>query len=154
VLAFLPVLLSAGWVVVLIAAPALPGWAGAVVYGLGSFVCHQLSDRSFHVAGFQLPVCARCLGIYVGALAAVAYLWLRSDSERTVLAMRARELRWLAVVAAAPTMITVAFEIVGAWYPSNNTRALAGLPLGMLVGLVVMNAVAPRGARASRRFAW
>jgi hypothetical protein len=38
--------------------------------------------------------------------------------------------------------VTVAFEMVGAWYPSNNTRAFAGLPLGMLVGLVVMNALA------------
>ena len=135
-------LVSAGWVIVLIATPILPGWAGAVVYGLGSFVCHQLPDRSFHVAGFQLPVCARCLGIYVGASVGVAYVWLRSDRGRTVLAIPARELRWLAAVAAAPTLVTVAFEVGGVWYPSNNTRALAGLPLGMLVGLVVMNALA------------
>jgi len=142
VLACLPVLVSAGWVIVLIATPMLPGWAGAVVYGLGSFVCHQLPDRSFHVAGFQLPVCARCLGIYVGASLGVASVWLRSDRGRTVLPMPARELRWLAAVAATPTLVTVAFEMVGAWYPSNNTRAFAGLPLGMLVGLVVMNALA------------
>ena len=120
----------------------LPGWAGAVVYGLGSLVCHQLPDRSFHVAGFQLPVCARCLGIYVGASVGIASVWLRSDRGRTVLPMPARELRWLAAVAATPTLVTVAFEMVGAWYPSNNTRAFAGLPLGMLVGLVVMNALA------------
>ena len=150
VFAFLPVLVSAGWVVVLIATPVLPGWAGAAVYGLGSLICHQLPDRSFHVAGFQLPVCARCLGLYVGASVGAAYVWLRSDSGRTVLPMPARELRWLALVAAAPTLVTVAFEMVGAWYPSNNARALAGLPLGMLVGLVVTNAL----ARAGRRCDW
>jgi uncharacterized membrane protein len=154
VLASLPVLLSAGWVVVLIATPLLPGWAGAVVYSLGSFVCHQLPDRSFHVAGFQLPVCARCVGIYVGASAGVAYVWLRSDNGRTVFPVPARKLRWLAVVAAAPTLVTVGFEMIGAWYPSNDTRALAGLPLGMLVGLVVMTALArPGGAQARRRCA-
>ena len=41
-------------------------------------VCHQRPERSFHVAGVQLPVCARCTGLYVsgaaGALAALARL--------------------------------------------------------------------------------
>ena len=30
------------------------------------FRCHQLSDRSFHICGFQLPLCARCTGIFLG----------------------------------------------------------------------------------------
>ena len=30
------------------------------------FRCHQLSDRSFHICGFQLPLCARCTGIFIG----------------------------------------------------------------------------------------
>ena len=30
------------------------------------FRCHQLSDRSFHVCGFQFPLCARCTGIFLG----------------------------------------------------------------------------------------
>lgn len=30
--------------------------------------CHQLSDRSFHLLGIQLAVCARCTGIYGGLL--------------------------------------------------------------------------------------
>lgn len=30
------------------------------------FRCHQLSDRSFHLCGFQLPLCARCTGIFLG----------------------------------------------------------------------------------------
>ncbi|MBE7084377.1 MAG: DUF2085 domain-containing protein [Clostridiales bacterium] len=30
------------------------------------FRCHQLSDRSFHIYGFQLPLCARCTGIFLG----------------------------------------------------------------------------------------
>ena len=32
------------------------------------FHCHQLSDRSFHIKGFQLPLCARCTGIFLGLL--------------------------------------------------------------------------------------
>jgi hypothetical protein len=53
-----------------------------------------------------------------------------------------REFQWVAAIAATPTLVTVALEVAGAWYPSNSTRALAGLPLGVLVGLVVMNALA------------
>ena len=31
-----------------------------------AFRCHQLSDRSFHIHGVQLPLCARCTGIFLG----------------------------------------------------------------------------------------
>jgi uncharacterized membrane protein len=142
VLGYVAVLLSAGWVALLIAMPLMPAWAGAVAYGLGSFICHQLPERSFHLAGFQLPVCARCLGIYIGVSGGVAYAWTRPMRGLAKLPMPSREFRWLAVVAAAPTVLTVALETAGAWYPSNSTRALAGLPLGILAGLVVMNALA------------
>ena len=37
------------------------------VYAIGHVVCHQLPARSFHLWGAQLPVCARCTGIYAGA---------------------------------------------------------------------------------------
>lgn len=141
-LAFLPVVLTAGWVALLVATPLLPGWAGAFVYGLGSFICHQIPERSFHLAGFQLPVCARCLGIYVGVAGGAAFVWMRPGSGRAMLPISRREFQWVAAIAATPTLVTVALEVAGAWYPSNSTRALAGLPLGVLVGLVVMNALA------------
>jgi uncharacterized membrane protein len=35
---------------------------------VGYAICHQISERSFHIAGQQLPLCARCTGIYMGAL--------------------------------------------------------------------------------------
>src|SRR4051812_3618485 len=46
----------------------------AGVYGVGHFVCHQLPARSFHLWGAQLPVCARCTGIYLGAAVAAVSL--------------------------------------------------------------------------------
>ena len=112
------------------------------MYGLGSFICHQIPERSFHLVGFQLPVCARCLGIYIGVAGGVAVVSLRPHRGRAQLPMPRRQFRWLAALAALPTLVTVALEIVGAWYPSNGTRALAGMPLGVLVGLVVMDALA------------
>jgi hypothetical protein len=50
-------------------APVVPVPLAAAVYGIGSLVCHQLSERSFHWHGAQLAVCARCTGIYLGACA-------------------------------------------------------------------------------------
>lgn len=44
-----------------------------------SIVCHQKPDRSFFIQGEQLPVCHRCLGIYLGALYGVlGFVFYRS----------------------------------------------------------------------------
>ncbi|HMA35626.1 MAG TPA: DUF2085 domain-containing protein [Chloroflexia bacterium] len=41
---------------------------------LGFGVCHQLSSHSLFIAGHQLPLCARCSGIYLGALITLGML--------------------------------------------------------------------------------
>jgi len=41
----------------------------ACVYATGSFVCHQRPERSFSLGGRQMPVCARCAGLYAAAAA-------------------------------------------------------------------------------------
>jgi uncharacterized membrane protein len=133
--------------VVLVSAPFLPGWAGGLAYLVGSFVCHQIPERSFHVETFQLPVCARCLGLYAsGALGSLGGVWFAAGPHGTAASARASldgpVLRRLAVIAAIPTLSTVALEAAGAWHPSNITRAVAGVPLGALVGVVVVNALA------------
>lgn len=28
--------------------------------------CHQRSDRSFYIKGYQFPICARCTGVLIG----------------------------------------------------------------------------------------
>lgn len=33
--------------------------------------CHQRADRSFFYKGYQFPMCARCLGVYIGYILAV-----------------------------------------------------------------------------------
>jgi hypothetical protein len=43
------------------------------VYALGSAICHQRDERSFHLFAEQFPVCARCTGLYAGA--AIAAIW-------------------------------------------------------------------------------
>lgn len=133
---------AVAWLALLLAAPWLPGWAGAALYGIGSVICHQIPERSFHLSAAQLPVCARCLGLYGGAaLGAVAAVAL---SRRLRLGARTPPgtLRTVAAIAAVPTGTTVLLEWAGAWLPSNMTRAAAGVPLGAVLALVVVRALA------------
>jgi uncharacterized membrane protein len=95
----------------------------------GALVCHQRVERSFELAGYPMPVCARCTGIYLsGALGALA-AWL------TVPLMPQRA-RALILAAAMPTIATVAVEWVGLMQPGNIVRSLAAVPVGAACGWV------------------
>ncbi|HDQ71730.1 MAG TPA: DUF2085 domain-containing protein [Chloroflexi bacterium] len=39
---------------------------------VGYAVCHRITERSFVIAGRQLPLCARCTGTFIGALLGLA----------------------------------------------------------------------------------
>ena len=121
-----------------------PMWTIAI-YAIGSKICHQIPQRSFHLNGVQWPVCARCLGLYlsapVGAMAAlVAHGRARRGDARLW-----RLGAWpLAVIAAVPTAVTLAIEWPGLGAPSNLSRALAALPLGAAIAFLVVRAAAGR----------
>jgi uncharacterized membrane protein len=51
--------------------PSLLGKCDAVGYA----ICHRIPERSFHLAGRPLPLCARCTGTYLGSLAGFAAMW-------------------------------------------------------------------------------
>jgi uncharacterized membrane protein len=111
----------------------------AFLYGFASAVCHQRPERSFTFEGHQLPVCARCAGLYFsGALGALgAWLPLQTAPNRS---------RVLLIVAAVPTLLTIPIEWLG-WSPlSNVIRAAAAVPLGAAAGWIFV-----RMLRAERR---
>jgi uncharacterized membrane protein len=124
-------LLSTAWLLAILTAPWLPTALSASIYSVGSLVCHQLPERSFHLGGFQLPVCARCVGIYSGA--AIGALGA-SVIRLAAIPRRARQIMGLA---ALPTAITVVLESAGLWPTTNIVRAAAGFPLGLVAALVV-----------------
>lgn len=146
-------LASVVWLVLLIATPLAPSSLATLIYAAGSIVCHQIPERSFHLDGFQLPVCARCLGIYAGAAAAASVhavgllatdsTWWRSLSPRAA--------RTVFLVSALPTLLTVGLEWGGVWRGTNAVRAIAGIALGVGGGLVVMTAVATLNYSACQR---
>jgi uncharacterized membrane protein len=120
-----------GWLAFLIAAPVAPTPIATLAYAIGSMICHQRPERSFHIDVFQLPVCARCLGIYAGAAAGTLSRLVPGSDP----AFRTRP---LLILAAVPTVVTLVLEWTGLWASGNAVRAVAGALLGMAAALVLV----------------
>ena len=123
---------AVAWAIVIVAAPVV--WhieriaaPLSVLYAAASRICHQRPERSFFVAGAQMPVCARCSGLYLAGAVGALIGWTARRQPRSTA---------LLVLAALPTAITFALEFVGIMHFSNIVRAVAALPLGIVAGYV------------------
>src|SRR6476659_363472 len=132
------------WVAVLVATPVAfaHGYVvgPALVYEAAGLICHQRPERSFHLAGIQLPVCARCFGLYDSgaAGASIACLAGLSGAARAP----ARSAAFAIAVAAIPTALTLIAEWIGLVHPGGLTRAIAAVPLGAMAGWGVVRHLA------------
>jgi uncharacterized membrane protein len=117
------------WLAALLVAPFLPASATAAIYGFGSLICHQRPDRSFDLAGFQLPVCGRCIGIYCGA-AVGALLAPRLG--------RINRARTIVIVSVLPALLSLGVEWSGLIEPTNGARAVTGFIAGGVIAAVVL----------------
>jgi uncharacterized membrane protein len=126
----------------LTARPSAPVSAFALaVYALGGVVCHQLPERSFHLWSVQMPVCARCTGIYVGgAIAAVASIVTVRLTGPSRVEGQPRAKSTL-LLSALPTVATLVFEWTTGQAPANPIRAVAGFPIGAAVVWVILSAI-------------
>jgi len=68
---FVQVVLAA---TVVLYAFVMPGDLRFKLDAMGFGVCHQIASHSFYIDGHQLPLCARCSGIYLGALGSMVLL--------------------------------------------------------------------------------
>ncbi len=135
------VLLAIGlllWVVLLFAVPG-------VLFPVGHFICHQRPERSFFIGGQQLPVCARCTGLYLGAALAIPF------GISAAIAASSRRNRRILLVAALPTLITWTLEFAGIVPFSNVARFVCALPLGFVAAWLIFSVVGPRTSAAGPR---
>lgn len=122
------------WAAALLVAPLLPTAMAAALYAAGSLICHQMPERSFHVDGFQLPVCGRCLGLYLGGVMGASAGAVAPQRHRLTSAAR----RFAVTAAlAVPTLTTLVLEHALGWPLSNTTRALSAVPLAAAIAFVV-----------------
>jgi uncharacterized membrane protein len=109
--------------------PGLPLLAYDLLDQAAGHICHQQPERSFHIAGVQLAVCARCLGLYAGGAAGALMAWRRALSAPS-------RVRRALLLSALPTAFTVALEWLGLWLPSNMIRFASAVPLGAVASWV------------------
>lgn len=126
------------WVALLATGPwlaSVAASAGGWLYGVGALICHQRPDRSFHLGAAQLPVCARCFGLYAGGAVGLVIWSLVNRRRQTPWPPRPAVLTVIA--AAVPTALTVVTAWLGLADPSNAWRAILAAPLGVASGLVI-----------------
>ena len=51
---------------------------------IGYAVCHRIDTRSFHLGDHQMPLCARCSGMYLGAVLGLTYQAITSRRKAGV----------------------------------------------------------------------
>ena len=136
---------AAAWAVSLFVAAYLvrPGADAAhlfsyVVYAAGSLICHQQPERSFHLWTVQLPVCARCVGIYLGAaISAVAFLVRPVGSQQAAWGWPIASPRLVLALGALPSVLTLVYEWTTGDAPANWMRVSAGVPLGASIAALI-----------------
>ena len=121
----------------------------SAIYKVFSFVCHQIPERSFHLAGHQFAVCSRCTGLYTGFAVAVLIYPLARSLTRTDAPRR----RWL-ILAAVPLLIDFSLTYFGVWSNTHLTRFLTGALLGSVAVFYVMPGLVELSSAFARRFGW
>lgn len=103
---------------------------------LGFGLCHQLPERSFFGGGFQVPVCARDTGIYVGFVLSLAVMALLDRGRR-----RSELPSWSLLVLGGALVAVMAWDGItsyaGLRSTTNDIRLATGLMTGWALPLVV-----------------
>jgi uncharacterized membrane protein len=128
------------WVFLILLAPvvAVNNFNGisAPIYKFFSFICHQQSERSFHIAEHQFAVCSRCFGVYFGLFFGfIIYPFFRKIEEIEPLPRV-----WL-FLAMIPIGIDWTLGVFGIWENTHLSRFTTGMILGAACAVYIAPAL-------------
>lgn len=114
---------------------------------VGYTVCHRITERSFTVAGRQLPLCARCTGIYLGVSLVFAILFLSgrhrwSGTPRLKLMLALLGLIGVMGVDGINSYLHFFPSAPHLYEPRNWLRLITGTGAGLAMGLILFPALA------------
>ncbi len=128
------------WILAIVSAPILE--ANGVksisqpIYKFFSFICHQISSRSFHYHEHQLAVCARCFGFYAGFLLGfIVYPFFRELNNTDSFP------RFWLFAAMIPMGIDFSLTFFGIWENTHLSRSVTGLILGAACAVFIIPAL-------------
>lgn len=108
----------------------------APIYKFFSFLCHQQSDRSFHIHELPFAVCSRCFGVYFGLfLGFVIYPFIQKLEE-----IEPFPRFWL-FLAMIPIGIDWSLGVFNIWENTHLSRFFTGTVLGIACGLFIVPAL-------------
>lgn len=128
------------WAALIVVAPLAKAYGlssiSASLYSFYHFICHQIPDRSFHIAGEQFGVCSRCSGVYFGLFVGFAIypLWRRIEDVEPL----ARFWLFLSMI---PIGIDWSLTVFGIWENTQFTRVATGLILGLACATYIVPAL-------------
>jgi len=105
----------------------------AATYKTFSYVCHQIPERSFHLADHKFAVCSRCTGLYTGFALTILVYPLGRSLNRTDTPSRI----WL-ILAALPLAIDFALGYFNIWHNTHLSRFSTGALLSSVAVFFIM----------------
>ena len=106
------------------------------LYSFFGYICHQIPDRSLHIATYQLAVCTRCFGVYSGLTAGLLVypLWRSLDEVEAIPRV------WL-FISLVPITIDWTLTMFGIWENTHFSRFVTGSILGVACATYIVPAL-------------
>jgi uncharacterized membrane protein len=132
------VLVLIGWL--LNTPPGILGKADAVAYA----VCHRIAAHSLYMGTTQLPLCARCTGMYLGAVLGLVYQWIIGKK-------RSGFPHWSVIIFLAAFLTAFGIDGINSYLhffpgapslyePQNWLRLVTGMGMGLGIAAVIFPA--------------
>ena len=117
------------------------------IYRFFSYMCHQISARSYHYHEHQFAVCARCFGFYAGfALGFIIYPFVRALNNTDSFP------RFWLFAAMVPMGIDVGLDFLDIWHNTHLSRTITGLILGIACAFFIIPALVEISFFVRQRF--
>jgi uncharacterized membrane protein len=140
--------LTSRWLIVLAVGLLLVVWILLTPDGLlgkadaiGYAVCHRIDLRSFHMGQRALPLCARCSGMYLGALVGLIYQFIVGRQRAGFPGLPVGLLLVIFVGAfaldGANSFLALLFDRGLLYTPSNTLRLITGTGMGLVLAIAL-----------------
>jgi uncharacterized membrane protein len=103
-------------------------YSSEFIYGLFSRTCHQIDSRSFHIAGFKLAVCSRCVSVYLSFfIGCLVYPMIKKLDNKILPSL------WFLMIPFALLMLDVGLDLLDILENTFISRSITGGLMGFVL---------------------